>query len=731
MARTKETITQRDFSLGVIRPEFLEGDDLDMRQQSLRDGRNLRVLSTRSLQARPGTFFVRRAEGVRDAIEVQDTSGNTFGLLIGNGFLAVIDRAGNVVQEIESVPWSGDCDLWAAPFRDETIIGTKCGTQGLWILRGGRNGWEIQTFAFEGRPGGEIAQPYWVHERGVTILPSGREGSITVTASAPIFTPAHVGTRIRYARREIEITSRLTASSVTGTVIRTLPPTWRIRVKNIREFAVGEAVVGSETNFQGVISHIEHLGGDDDIGRMWVVTLQFFDGPDEGEDLSGPKGSSEILRVRENEPVETNVWDEPLMSAARGWPRSGSSAGGRLFLVDHPSAPSAIAVSSARGARDFFVGAADDDAIAREAGDGNPRFLHVVGASDIILLSDRGCYYLQIREGGVLTPRNFNPILFDKRGASPIAPVQVEDGVVFVEASGQTIAAALLDGNVYLIWSVVSLTVMHNHLIDKPVRLCGPSLDSSMPEKYMFVVNSDGTLAVVSWGVSIREETAGFIPWDTDGDFITISPLFGKYWAVVDRTEGRHLERFDEDAYLDAVVLSSDGASLSQLEVNGDPFLVNGQPLTISAGTDAFAGMTLQGYKDGWFIPEVEIDENGAPLGITGMGPDVQIGRNFEAVVSPWPIKLIQSPRSGMVRARTIRMVVSVQDTLGFTARTNNTSVEVGRYSFGDDLSAPPQPVTDSFRFSVFGIRQHPDLAIIKDKPGPFRVLAIGQEVQA
>ena len=53
----KQTISQRDFSMGVILPRFIDGDDLDMRAQSLKDALNLRVSSARTLLERPATAF--------------------------------------------------------------------------------------------------------------------------------------------------------------------------------------------------------------------------------------------------------------------------------------------------------------------------------------------------------------------------------------------------------------------------------------------------------------------------------------------------------------------------------------------------------------------------------------------------------------------------------------------------------------------------------------------------
>ncbi|MCL5460087.1 hypothetical protein M3M33_15730, partial [Loigolactobacillus coryniformis] len=82
----------------------------------------------------------------------------------------------------------------------------------------------------------------------------------------------------------------------------------------------------------------------------------------------------------------------------------------------------------------------------------------------------------------------------DKRGANQVRPVAVEDAVVFVESSGESVAIAQLSGNVYLKWTVRAISALHAHLIQTPIKLCGPSLYSPLPEKYFFAVNADGSL---------------------------------------------------------------------------------------------------------------------------------------------------------------------------------------------------------------------------------------------
>ncbi len=426
------------------------------------------------------------------------------------------------------------------------------------------------------------------------------------------------------------------------------------------------------------------------------------------------------------DPLPSTVWDEPLMSPLRGYPRSASAVSGRLAFVDFPQVPDLISISSARDIQDFKVGAADDDAIVRQEGDGSPRFLHAVNAGDLLLFSDRGCYYVPIRDNGVLTPSSFNAVLFDQRGCSPIRPVNVDDGVVFVEANGETISAALLDGNVYLKWSVRGLTLFHHHLVKSPRALCGPAISSPEAEKYLFIVNADGSLAAMSWSMKLGDETVGFSPWQTDGLYKGVAPIFGAYWTFVDRLGVRMLERFSYDAFVDSAIAGGGTLLSAGLLVNGQPLTVNGQPFDVAQpGAPHLASRAVAVLDGDQYAGTVTAGSTGVLPPVSVDPQDIQIGLPFIARADIWPVELVDSPRIGMVTVRVIQMSVSVQDTTAFQIIANGETRTEGK--FVDGL---PQMQTRVARAPIMGRRDHPQIAVVKHIPGPFRILAVGQEVQ-
>lgn len=727
MARQKQTVIQRNFTHMELREDFLEGDDLDLRKASLKGALNMRGLASRGAEARYGSFRVRTLSTASDIREVRPTSGARFGLLPNDDSLDIVDSSGSIVHHEDTVPWTSASDLYINPFRDQIVIGSS--SAGINLLTYDDGTWAFSDFEFAEGVGGELSQPYWAYEQNATIQPSALTGDITVTASANVFKTGHVGLRIRYGLREILITERIGPKKVKGTVINQLPPSFKVTVQDTTVFRVGEVIVGADTNFQGLIISIEG-------SFLHVVTTTFFEGPDVGEELSGTGGSSEITAVASEDPLPSPIWDEPLMSDLRGWPRSTSKVAGRIVLIDFPQVPDLIVLSSTRDITDFKVGASDDDAIVRQVGDGAPRWLHAINMGDLLLFSDSGVYFVPARENGIISPSTFNAVLVDEIGASTIPPVRVDDGVIFVDQSGKGVAACLLDGNVYLKWSVKNMTTFHNHLIKTPTRLCGPALGSGAAEKYMFVINSDGTMAAVSWSENIRDEQVGFAPWATQGSYVSVSPVFDEYWQVVDRSVNgstvRFLERMSPDAYLDCAASSTITTEDQYLIANGLVVEANGENvIAVRAVANHLAGETVALYANGWDMGDFEVPESGIIDGGDDLVGEFQIGLNYEAEMEVWPVEIIESPRIGTLEARVLEVTVSVQDTLSYEVKRNGKARTIGGYVFGDDLSVPPPLRTEVSRLPILGRRDHPEIIVAKRRPGPFRVLAIGQRVQA
>jgi hypothetical protein len=697
----KEVVTQYGWPYGWLRPDFLEAADVDVRGQSAQKIVNGRILASRAITDRPGTEF-RRTVGATAVgpISWRPASGVSFGCYVEDDKLVIVDTdEETTVTTVTPVPWSTADEAWIVDMGSELLLGPTVPK----FLSYEDGSIVISTFAFAENTGGELAQPYWAFNRGVTLAPSASSGAITVTASAPVFSAAYVGTRIRYSGREIIVTGYTSPTQISGTVVTQLPPTFVINIGDVSGFTVGQVVVGATSGWEAQIVIVDAVNG-----LLACVTIDGYQGPTPAETVSSPTASATVNALEETNPHGTTIWDEQLISPVRGYPRSAALAQGRLIFVDFPLLPDVVALSSSRDTTDFGVGLDDDDAIVRRAGADGNRFLHVISSVDVILLSTHGAYYLKTRDGTPLTPASFHAVRFDARGSSEIRPVLVEDSVVFVEASGEDLAVALLDGNVYLEWSVARLSRYHSHLINAPVALIGTADSGQMSESYLLCVNADGSLAALSWEGRFAREAIGFVRWETEGAFVGGGVAWGRHHVMVDRVlDGstvRILEQMNPDVLLDCAIVDSASTAAPHLAT---------KDVSVRFG--------------GWHLGSFETDGSGNLLELPTIVGERQIGLPFTFLLQPWPARpqsdtMMQTPRIS-------RVAVSVLDSDIYSVRRNGTTTHRGDYAIGEDLTEPPPKRTERAVFSVLGNQDHPMIEIFRDVPGRLTILAVSQEV--
>jgi hypothetical protein len=700
VARLRQSIVQRDFSAGELREEFLERHDTEIRARSLRVARNLRLLAAGGMEARPGTTFLREA----DYRQIHNViiAGTPYVLLIGGTDLVLIDAETHAtVYTLSPIFWDGPEGPWVVHVEDYIIIGGQGGRMRTLFLDPATGNLKSSLFLFENELYATriVKQPYWAFRPDVTITPSARTGAITVTASGAVFDALQVGSRIRYAGAEIFVTAVGSATSLSGSVVNVLPASWSITVASTAEFVAGDVVVGQTSGFMGVVVYVTS-------GTvMEVLTTENNDGPDASEKLSGPRATTTVSSRSTISPLPTSYWDEPMFSNYRGWPRGAATAQGRLFLFDSESLPSGLAASSVRSPMDFEVGTDDDDAIARVLPDRGARFRHAVMVRDLLIFSDKGVFVQDL--SNVLTPSSFAPVLVDARGCNGVRPCPVQDGVVYVGTDGSTILAARLDGNIYLKWSVAEISTFAPQQNLVPVMLCGPSLSESQPEKYLLIVNEGGTMGVAS----LNGDNVAFVQWDTQGEFVAAAPVSGGYYLLVDRDIGeaptRFLERLTFGMHVDCAVMA-------------DP--------NDAGAADHLVGETASIVWGGRYCGDVLVEPDGS-VPQEDVTSAAQIGFNFEVEAAAWPVEAINTAWAGIKRVRATRFAASVQGMGEFQMRCNAFTRTLNGYNFGDDTGEPSPLKERRFHAPVSGRPEHNDMAVLRQQPGPWRVLALAQEV--
>lgn len=653
---------RNDFSAGVVAEDFLQRGGDEVTKQALVSGDNVFVTAGGSVMRRPGTErkFLATEGGRLFTFEGADSA------LLHAAFSAGVVRLyrddGAILATLSDAPWgAGDLFTMTIVNGDDAlyVASTSFYPQEIVFDDGA---WTLRTFSFASDDVGRKLSPFWRFDLpSVTMRPSAYSGSVTVDFSAPVLTQDHVGVHFMYMGSQLRITAVSSPQSASAAVIDELYPTVRVGVGSAVSYKIGEIVEGDITNTRGQV--VSRTAGFVDVVLTEGYTpFQAAENDLPGERLIGAEGSSEISTVQTlAAPLASNIWFEELISPARGYPQTAAMHRARLVFAGFPGAGNLIAASARASYGDFDPGAASDrDAILEFIGeDPNAEIRHLISTEQLVILTDRGAWY--VPEGGErqFTPRgiSFDPISPDP--ASSVSPAFTPEGVVFVDREGRVLLLSLT-GTQRGAFQVTDLTTLGYETIRAPKQLIYSSGIGGRKERAMIVLNGDGTAAAFTYRRGAAQ--AGWLNWSrAAGDaFLAFSSFNGEVYCLADVGAVAALEQFDFDAVLDGEI-----AAVSTAYPNESFHILLAQTVIGEGATDG-AG-ALGGYGD-----ETAIDK---------------MGRDFAVKIEPAPLVIPQAGRQVRMLARTY---VDTINTGQF--RLNGSLCQA--YGYSADVETPP-PVVD------------------------------------
>ncbi|MDV7341773.1 hypothetical protein RYZ26_19385 [Terasakiella sp. A23] len=217
MARTR--ISKNSFSGGEISPYLIGRGDLKAYENGMQTMRNLIIYPTGGVRRRPGLRHVDTALGPARLVSFEFNIEQTYLLVFSDMKLSVY-RDG--VKEVEvDTPWSeSQLNLLTWTQSADTLLVVHPDVSPRKITRTSHTEWTVAEWTFyEDEETGKIQQPYYkFSDDDVTMQASATTGNITLTASADVFVNGHVGTRMRLAKKEVEITAITSPTVASATV---------------------------------------------------------------------------------------------------------------------------------------------------------------------------------------------------------------------------------------------------------------------------------------------------------------------------------------------------------------------------------------------------------------------------------------------------------------------------------------------------------------------------------
>jgi hypothetical protein len=262
---------------------------------------------------------------------------------------------------------------------------------------------------------------------------------------------------------------------------------------------------------------------------------------------------------------------EPVWSFTRGYARCGTYFQGRLWMAGSYSLPMSIWGSQSNDYYNFNHEYVLDDSGIFYTLQANRtstiyyiypgRHFHIFGA-----VSE---FYIPVSLDTPLTPENFSSRYAGAKGAAPgLRPYDIEGALVYVQRFGKALQQTRFTDTSQS-YESESLSQLSNHILSSPVDMSYSSSISSEEADYLYIVNDDGTLAVLN--ISRTEGVNAWSLCTTQGRFnnavvVDTDSLFtvwrnGLTNGVPGATSTLHLESFEDDLYVDAAVRVGDNTT--------------------------------------------------------------------------------------------------------------------------------------------------------------------------
>lgn len=672
--------------------------DLQVRNEGCRRFRNAMNMAGGGFRRRWGTVDLAALTGI-SRLETYGIGEDDAQILVfGAGRFEVRELDGTLVQAITTgCPWTtGDLKTMQVAIEDGRIVVASRSFFPRLLTLGAT--WSIAPLAFAPGLNGSLRQPYFRYlPPGVSLAPSAYTGSVTVTASAPMFVTTHVGTRIRYTGIEILITAFTSSTVVTGTVQGNLYPTLDVTVGSSAGFIVGQVVQGKDTQIEGVVAAVT---------SGTALKIQLIGGYttfDLAEKLTGPTAETTMSAITTSAtPAATTDWDEALIGDSKGYPGAVSLHRNRLMLGSFPLAQSVIAASATGDITDFSVGTGlETDAIVeRVSRDSSLGLRHFGSTEQLLMFTEAGVYYIPEQVGAPLSPTNYEVLKIGPEAASTPQPLLVSEGMGFIEQNSGRMMIALPTGNVRRSWEISDTSELAFHLMLDPVEM-ELMVARTESDRLVPVLLADGDAAVLTFRRGAQ--FSAWALWQTTGAWRSIVVAAGRMFAVSARTINGvlryRLERFDEGAWCDGRV------SLP----------------TLATPVTQYANSTVGVWDGASKVGEYAVNGSGVLVGVDDTYTAVQVGLDF--VVEVETVPPVDGERGLRPNYKITRVDVDVIGGVGFKGNGRDPS------GWSGAIGGATIPQTGVRRFRPLGRAKYPTFTIRQEIGGPLEIRSLTMEV--
>lgn len=414
------------------------------------------------------------------------------------------------------------------------------------------------------------------------------------------------------------------------------------------------------------------------------------------------------------------AWGDPN---DHGWPRACSFHEGRLYLGGTKSLPQTIWGSVVEDFFNFNAGTGlASDAINETLSTNQVNEIrHIISNRCLQIFTSSAEFADPQVDGTPVTATNIAILKQTNNGSENVEPVVLDNSTFYVKKGGRGVNSFTFaeSSNSY---RSVNVSAISEQLIINPIDsavLRGSDEDDS---DYLFLVNSDGSLAV--YQSLIDEDISAWSKCDTnlqaEGKFIRVTNVDNEIYFVVERTVNSDIKHYLEK--LDFSLLM-DSTSTGILVM----------PQATITGLGHLEGETVQIIGDGYVFPENTV--TGGEITLESEVSSFEIGLKYIPKLVTMPITVqTQDGPANYIPKRIVRIFIDYYESLGILIERSDMSFStlIPFLKFGgavlDQVQTPKSGIFEYDNLDRWEPRQ--SYTILQNDPLPMTILALGYEVE-
>ena len=543
----------------------------------------------------------------------------------------------------------------------------------------------------------------------------------------------HVGITLRYRKQEIDITGVTSGSHATGDIADTLFTKLGINaIRTIKDSATIEFTMPLHNLLVGdsiTISESDTIAGitNSNINGTKTITSVIDDNTftvTAGATANASVDGGGAPRIVTNAP--TSDWEEQSYSAIRGFPAAICFHEGRLWFGGTLAQPDGIWASQSGEFFNFNIGTAlDSESIQLSSSVGElDQIKHLVSNRDLQVFTVTSEFIVPAFENTPVTPTNAMIRRQTPYGIADVKPFVFDGATIYVQRSG-TVVREFIFSDTESAYVANAVSLISSHLVVTPVQMTSLQAAIARPESYIFMVNSDGTMAVFNSNRS--EKRAGWTQFTTKGKKGTNTETSATFHSVCTIDERVFMiGKYDKGAGTKKLVLMemTDGMNLDQSVsyTNGSSgvFTLTSGQFDNGAKVDVVSGTQYLGQ---FAVSGGQVDVSAVDDSLTNA--EIGFGFDIELKSNPLDAQTANGPTTGLLRGLG-RVILDLNNTLSVSVNTKPIEI----LGVTDDFSLPRTAITGKKEIRLLGYSRDPQLSITQRAPLSIQVNSLIAEVQ-